>query len=104
MYPRRELNRLAVYKVWLRRGIALRRTECTVAATRIAQPFAWLDRMLVLWRKVPTLAKVAAVPLVVLAARVVMPRLKILGSLLRWGPLAYGVVRKFGGGGSSGRP
>lgn len=104
MYPQRELNRLAVYKVWLRRGIALRRTECMVAATRVAQPFAWLDRMVALWRKVPPLAKVVTLPLAVLAARVVFPRLKILGSLLRWGPLAYGVVRQFGGGGSSGRP
>lgn len=104
MYPRRELNRLAVYKVWLRRGIALRRSECTVAATRVAQPFATLDRMLALWRRIPPLAKVAAVPLAVLAARVVLPRLKILGSLLHWGPIFYGVVRKFGGGESSLRP
>ena len=97
MYPQRELIRLAAYKVWLRRGIALRRTECTVAATRIARPFAWLDRALAFWRRLSPVVQVAAFPLGVLAVRTAFPRLKILGSLLRWGPLVFGAVRSFAG-------
>jgi hypothetical protein len=33
------------------------------------------------------------VPLGVLVTRTVFPRLKILGSLVRWGPLVFGAVR-----------
>ena len=97
MYPQRELIRLTTYKVWLRRRIAHRRTECTVAATRIARPFAWLDRMLAFWRQLSPVARVAALPLGVLVTRTIFPKVKFLGSLLRWGPLVYGVVRQFAG-------
>lgn len=97
MYPQRELIRLATYKVWLRRGIALRRTECGLAVAQIARPFSWLDQLLAIWRKIPPFAKIASVPFVALVTRTIFPKAKILGSLLRWGPLVYGVVRQFAG-------
>lgn len=97
MYPRRELEQLATYKVWLRRGIARHRTDCAVAAARIARPMAWLDRMFAFWRQLSPVARVAALPLGVLATRTIFPKAKFLGSLLRWGPLVYGVVRQFAG-------
>ncbi|MBI3887135.1 MAG: hypothetical protein HY302_15620 [Opitutae bacterium] len=97
MYPQRELIRLATYKVWLRRGIARRRTDCGRAVAQLARPFSWLDQMLALWRKIPPVAKLATVPFVALVTRAVLPRAKILGTLLRWGPLVYGVVRQFAG-------
>jgi hypothetical protein len=93
MYPQRELNRLGAHKVALRRGIALRRAECTEAATRMMRPFEWLDRMLALVRRISPLVKFAAVPLGFLAARTILPRRKILGSLARWSPLVFGAVR-----------
>jgi hypothetical protein len=93
MYPQPQLNRLAAHKVALRRGIALRRAQCAEAAARIAQPIEWLDRMLSLVRRISPLVKFAAVPLGFLAVRTILPRRKILGSLVRWSPLVFGAVR-----------
>lgn len=97
MYPQRELARLATYKVWLRRGIALRRIECAGAAARIARPIGWLDRLLAFWRQLSPVVRVTALPLGVLLTRTMFPKVKFLGALLRWGPLVYGVVRQFAG-------
>ena len=92
MYPQRELTRLAAYKTALRWDIALRRTQCAVAAAQVAQPFVWLDRMLVCLRRLSTFAPVAAILLGWIVARTVFPRLRILRSLLRWAPLVFGLV------------
>ena len=96
MYPQRELIRLAAHKAALRRGIAFRRAQCAEAAARLAQPLAWLDRMRAFWRRLAPLAPLAALPLGFLAARIIFPRSKILGSLVRWGPLVFGAVRGIG--------
>jgi hypothetical protein len=93
MYPQRELTRLAARKAALRWDIALRRAQCTEAATRMVRPFEWLDRMLALVRRISPLVKVAAMPLGFLAARTVFPRRKVMGSLARWSPLVLGAVR-----------
>lgn len=93
MYPQGELTRLAAYKVALRRDVALRRAQCAGAAARATQPLAWLDRMLAFWRRLSPLVRFAAVPLGLLVARSVFSRRKILGSLVRWGPLVFGAVR-----------
>ena len=93
MYPTRELTRLAHLKADVQWNIARRRTQCVAAATRLAQPIAWLDRMLVLVRRLAPLTRLAAVPLGLLVTRRFFPRAKVLGSLLRWAPLVYGAVR-----------
>ena len=93
MYPQRELNRLAAHKAARRRGIAFRRAQCAEAAARLAQPLAWLDRMLAFWRRLSPRAPLAALPLGFLASRIIFPRSKVLGSLVRWGPLVFGAVR-----------
>jgi hypothetical protein len=93
MYPQPQLNRLAAHKAALQRGIALRRAQCAEAAARIAQPVEWLDRMLSFVRRISPLVKFATVPLGFLAVRTVLPRRKILGSLVRWSPLVFGAVR-----------
>jgi hypothetical protein len=93
MYPDRELTRLAAHKAALQRNIALRRAQCVEAAARVAQPLEWLDRMLLFWRRLSPLAQFAAVPLGILVQRTVFPRVKILRSLVRWGPLVFGAVR-----------
>lgn len=93
MYPERELNRLAFYKAALRRDIALSRAQCAAAAARAAQPIAWLDRAMAFWRRLTPLVPFTAVPLGFLAERTILSRLKIFGSIVRWGPLVYGTVR-----------
>lgn len=93
MYPQRELIRLAAHKAALRRGIAVHRAQCLAAAARAAQPLEWLDRALAFWRRLSPLALLAAVPLGFLVQRTVAPRLKFLGSLVRWGPLVFGAMR-----------
>jgi hypothetical protein len=93
MYPQPELNRLAVHKLALRRRIALRRVACAEAAARVARPLAWLDRAQAFWRKFAPFAPLAAVPLGLFALRTVFSGHKILGALVRWGPLAFAAVR-----------
>ncbi len=87
MHPQRELNRLAARKAALRCDIATRRAQCAEAAAALARPFAWLDRALVLVRR---LAPFVAVPLGLLAARAVLPRLKFFSSL------AFGALCRLG--------
>jgi hypothetical protein len=96
MYPQRELTRLAAYKTALQWAIALRRTQCAEAAARVAQPLAWLDRMLAFWRRLSSFAPVATVLLGWVVMRTIFPRRKILGSLLRWAPLVLGLARDLG--------
>lgn len=96
MYPQRELIRLVAYKAALRRDIAVRRIRCAAAASRLAKPVAWLDRMVAIVRQLWPVALFAAVPLGVFVQRTVFPRRKILGSLLRWGPVVLNAARGFG--------
>ena len=93
MYPEPELTRLAAHKAVLQRRIAHRRIQCVEAATQVLRPFAWLDRMLAVWRRLTPLAQFAAIPLGFLVRRTVFPRFKTLGSLLRWGPLVFTAIR-----------
>ena len=96
MYPERELTRLAAAKAVLRRDIVLRRAQCAQAAARVTQPLEWLDRVLAFWRRLPPLARFAALPLGMLVQGAVLPRLKFLRRLVRWSPLVFGVFRVAG--------
>jgi len=96
MYPERELTRLAAAKAALRRDIALRRAQCAQAAARVTQPLEWLDRVLAFWRRLPPLARFAALPLGMLVQRAVLPRLKLLRRLVRWSPLVFAIFRVAG--------
>lgn len=94
MYPKQELIRLAAYKTALQRDIAVNRAKCAHAASHALQPLVLLDQVLALWRKYTPLALFAAMPLGFLVQRTVAPRLKIVGPLLRWGPLIFSVARR----------
>jgi len=93
MYPQRELIRLGVHKAALRRRIGRQRTACAASAARILQPVAWLDRLLIVWRRVAPFAGLAVIPFGLLLKRWATPRPRLLGTLLRWGPLAWRAVR-----------
>ena len=97
MYPDRELTRLAAHKAALRRSIARHRNQCAAAARLALEPVAWLDRMIVLWRKLSPFAQFVAVPLGFLLKRSSASRPRLLGTLLRWAPLVLGAVRGFAG-------
>lgn len=93
MYPDGQLSELAVHKMALRQRISLRRRLCVVAAARASQPLARIDHALTQWRRISPLAKMAAVPAALLLKRTLFRRAKIIGPLLRWGPLAFKVFR-----------
>jgi hypothetical protein len=93
MYPQRELTRLAAHKVALQRDIARHRDHCAAAAARVAQPLGWLDRVVACWRRFAPFAQIAAVPLGLLLTRKIFSRRKLLDSMVRWGPLAFGALR-----------
>lgn len=97
MYSDRELTALAAGKAALRRRIALRRTQCAQAAARVVQPLAWLDQASAQWQRLSPFVKFAAVPLGFLLKRSLGPRTRVLGALLRWGPLMLGAVRSLAG-------
>ena len=93
MYPQRELIRLATHKAAMRRNIGRQRAQCTAAAAQVLRPLEWLERMRSFWRRLSPFAHLAAVPLSFLVPLRAHPRLKILGSFLRWGPLVFRAVR-----------
>jgi hypothetical protein len=93
MYPQRELSLLAAHKAELRRDIAFRRAQCALAAAQVVKPLEWLDRAVGFWRRLSPFTKLAAVPLGFLAKRALFPKGKILGALVRWSPMIFGVVR-----------
>ncbi|HEX2855717.1 MAG TPA: hypothetical protein VHO24_20950 [Opitutaceae bacterium] len=93
MYPDGQLNELAVHKLMLRQRISLRRRLCVVAARRVSQPLIKVDHAVAQWRRISPFAKMAAVPAVLLLKRTLFRRAKIIGPLLRWGPLAFKVFR-----------
>ena len=93
MYPDRELIRLDDHKIAIRLRIARRRRECADAAARVLQPLHWVDRLLVLGRRLSPFAALAAVPLGFLFKRAAAPRPSVLGAVLRWGPVLFGAVR-----------
>jgi hypothetical protein len=101
VYPAHELKRLAGHKAALRRKITWHRAQCARAATRLARPLDWLDRMLAHWRRLSPLARLAVVPLGFLLKKSASPRPRLLGTLLRWGPAAWNVLRGFTGAGRS---
>lgn len=89
MYPQRELARLALYKISLRRDIGRRRSHCAVAIVRLARPVAWLDRMLGFWRRLSPLLQFSAVPVGLFVQRKLFPRMNLIGSLWLWGPMVW---------------
>lgn len=93
MYPDDDLKHLAWHKATLRQRITLQREVCVAAAKDVVQPLHWLDRAVALWRQVRPFAKLAAIPLALLAKRMILPRFKLFGSLFRWGPAIFGAVR-----------
>jgi hypothetical protein len=95
MYPAPDLTRLALHKAALRRRIAVRRAQVTCAMARLAQPVEFLDRALAFWRRLSPFTRFAAVPLGFLLKSSVAPRVRVLGTLLRWGPVVLGAVRSF---------
>lgn len=93
MYPTGELDRLARHKAALCCRIAYRRLECAEAVAGVERPLRWLDRVVAFWRRVSPVAKVAALPLALLAQRMLFPRFKLLRSFSRWGPAFVGAFR-----------
>lgn len=93
MYPTGELSRLARHKALVCQRISRRRDELAAAATEAMRPLTWLDRAVALWQQIKPLAKIAAIPLAMLAKKVFFPRFRIFSSLLRWGPAIFGAVR-----------
>ena len=97
MYPTKELTHLVDRKVALQRRIKIRRILVAADFERAAVPLGWLDRLAAFWQQVTPFAKLAAVPLGLFATRTLYPRRKLLGFLLRWSPIAFGLLRGLGG-------
>jgi len=93
MYPRRELTVLAGSKAVLLDRIHLRRERCAEAASRAARPLEILDLGIARWRQLSPFVRIAAVPLGLLLRRRPSRRARVMGALLRWGPLVLGAVR-----------
>jgi|CZKI01.1.fsa_nt_gi hypothetical protein len=93
MYPRKELTALAVSKADLLDRICVRRERCCAAAARVARPLETLDRGIARWRQLSPFVKIAAVPLGFLLKRRPSRSARVLGALMRWGPLVLGAVR-----------
>jgi hypothetical protein len=95
MYPQGELNQLARRKAVVRQSMAHRRVHYLEVAAAVSKPLAWIDRAYSLWRQLAPFATFAAGPLAGVAVRVAFPRFKLLGTVLRWLPGAFGAVSAF---------
>lgn len=93
MYPHGELAELQRRKAALRRRIAASRVACTVHAAGVMRPLRWIDQAVAWWRQLQPLVRLTAVPLGFLAVRSFGRRFRLMGALLRWGPLALNVLR-----------
>jgi hypothetical protein len=104
MYPERELSLLATRKAVLRGKIAHRRIQTSADLAQLTKPLEIMDKAAELWRKIPSLAKLAVVPVaLVVLKKTLFRRTKLLSSLLRWGPLAYNAVKGMGAVSSQGQ-
>ena len=95
MYPHGELAHLAARKAALRRRIARTRQQCVSHAAGVARPLRWLDQAIAIWRQVQPVMGLAVVPIGFWVMRAFSRRHRVMGSLLRWGPLLLNVVRGF---------
>lgn len=94
MYPTAELKGLELRKLALQQKIAASRLECAALAERASRPVALLDRVIVQWRKISPLAKIAAVPLGFLLKQKLLPRkTSLFRSALRWAPAVLSAMR-----------
>jgi hypothetical protein len=97
MYPRQELTILAGSKAALLDRIGERREICAAAAARASRPLEIIDRVVARWRRLSPVVKFAAVPLGFLLRRSLGRRARVLGALMRWGPLVIGAARGMAG-------
>lgn len=91
MYPQGELNELARTRDRLQSRIAGHRAQCVQAAAGLTPPLALMDRGLALWRNVSPVIKIAAVPLLLFLKHKIAARINVMGSLLRWLPVLFGL-------------
>jgi hypothetical protein len=69
----------------------------------VARPVEVLDHGIARWRRLSPFVKFAAVPLGFVLKRMLGRRARVLGGLLRWGPLVVGAVRGMAGAHGSSR-
>ena len=69
MYPSPELTDLAGRKAVLKARISRDRLRCATMAAEAARPLQWIDRLILQWRKIPPMAKMAVLPLGLLLRR-----------------------------------
>jgi hypothetical protein len=96
MYPQGELNRLAAYKLTLRGDIARRRRQCARDAAGVLRPLKWADGVVAFCRKLRPFAGLALMPAAATLMRLLFPRQRLLGLLVRWSPLLAGAFSMFG--------
>jgi hypothetical protein len=97
MYPSAELTELGQRKSALRARIAGSRLACSALAGEVARPLNWIDRGIEQWRRIPPMAKIAALPLGLLLRRAVFPAKKthLAGKAVRLLPLVMGAFKLF---------
>lgn len=93
MYPQAELKRLAAGKAALLQRLAANRDQCVTAVCHLGQPLVWLDRVVILWRRFAPPGLLVALPLGMLLKRSSSRHPRLIGTLLRWGPVLLGVLR-----------
>jgi hypothetical protein len=95
MYPDRELKALAVHKDSLTLRISLRRAQFAEDVYRVSRPLEFVDHVRSFLNKIEPIAMFAALPIGILAGRNGSRPMRILGSIARWLPLAFGRLPTF---------
>lgn len=95
MYPSSELTELAGRKAVLRARISLDRLRCATMAAEAARPLHWIDRVILQWRRIPPMAKMAVLPLGLLLRRSNSSGRKtnFVGRVMRFVPMAISAIK-----------
>jgi hypothetical protein len=82
------VSSLEQQKTALRERIAMQRQASAEAAGRVLQPVRWVDDGMRAWRKIPPVARAAAIPSVLFFLKSVFPRAQ---TIIRWVPAVAGL-------------
>lgn len=101
MYPRGELDRLALRKALLQARITVRRLECLQHAHALARPVRLVDRVWELWQRIGPIVKLVGLPTLLWAGTKMSRRGRgggldgKLGAILKYAPLVMNAARAF---------
>ena len=99
MYAAAELSDLDARKAVVRARVSVGRLRCATSAAQAARPLHLIDRVIIQWRRIPPIAKIAVLPLELLLLQAVLARKKVhlVGRVMRLLRVAMSAIKILNG-------